>query len=88
MLALLSNFYGVQLKLLNNKKPAATALTMDFALSDADVDDAVAALDRDGRFVRTFRTEALDQNGQVCALIKNEVYLRRTPPEQSGHSAF
>jgi len=70
------------------RKPAATALTLELALSDADVTDAEAALDRDGRFRRTFETHAVDRAGDVCATIETEVDLRVPRREQRGVSAF
>ena len=70
------------------RKPAATALTLSFALTDEDVRDAEAALDAQGRFARTFRTDAVDESGQVCAVIETEVVLRVPRGEQTEVSAF
>ena len=58
------------------RKPAASALTLAFVLSDADVVDAEEALEREGRFARTFRVEAIDREGQICAVVECEVVLR------------
>jgi hypothetical protein len=57
-------------------------------LSEDDVEEAQAALDRDGRFAKTFRTEAIDRDGQVCSVIHAEVYLRRPREEQRDTSGF
>jgi len=70
------------------RKPAATALTLAFALGERDIADAESALDRDGSFVRTFRTEALDTQGRVCAVVETEVYLRLPRGGQREVSAF
>jgi acyl-coenzyme A thioesterase PaaI-like protein len=70
------------------QRPAATALTLDFRLSDADVNEATEQLDREGRFVRSFRTAAVDHNEEVCAEIETEVYLRRPRGDQPEVSAF
>lgn len=70
------------------RKPAATALTLDFRLGDDEVERACASLDRDGRFIETYRTEALDRDFDVCAVIETEVYLRRTRVGESDVSAF
>ena len=70
------------------KKPAATALTLDFTLAGRDVTDALAALAQDGHFVRTFRTEAIDAHGEVCAVIETDVYLRLPRGAQKEVSAF
>lgn len=69
-------------------KPAATDLVLEAALSDEDIERADAELRRSGRFVRRFRTEAVDRLGEVCAVIETEVYLRRPRREQREISAF
>ena len=69
-------------------KPAASDLTLEFLLPDREVDQARAALDRDGRFARAYRTEAVDRDGEVCAVIDTEVYLRRPREGQKETSAF
>ncbi|HKQ61001.1 MAG TPA: DUF4442 domain-containing protein [Candidatus Polarisedimenticolaceae bacterium] len=58
-------------------RPARSALTLDFALSDGDVAAAVAALERDGRFSRTHRVLALDAAGKTCAEADTDVVLER-----------
>jgi len=70
------------------RKPAATALTLQFELSAKDLTDAESALDRDGRFARTFRTEAVDTEGEVCVVVETEVVLRIPRGEQREVSAF
>jgi len=70
------------------RKPAATALTLKFELSQQDLTDAESALDRNGRFARSFRTEAIDTQGHVCAVVETEVYLRMPRGEQREVSAF
>lgn len=70
------------------RKPAATPLTLEFRLTERDVEDAVAGLDGEGRFKRSFRTEAMDDHGDVCAVIDTEVYLRRPRGGQKEVSAF
>jgi acyl-coenzyme A thioesterase PaaI-like protein len=57
-------------------KPGRTALEMEFALSDGDVERARTALDRDGRFTRWHTVEVLDRDREVCASVDTEVYLR------------
>lgn len=69
-------------------KPAKTALTIDFAVSEADVADAVAALEREGRFTRSHRVVARDASGVVCAEAETEVYLRLPRAGQREVSAF
>jgi acyl-coenzyme A thioesterase PaaI-like protein len=70
------------------RRPASSDLTFEFALSEEDIEEAQAALDRDGRFAKIFRTEAIDRGGQVCSVIHTEVYLRRPREEQRDTSGF
>jgi len=69
-------------------KPATTALTLEFALTDEDVESAVTALERDGRFERSFRVEATDPTGVVCARIDALVHLRLPRGDRRGASGF
>jgi acyl-coenzyme A thioesterase PaaI-like protein len=70
------------------RRPAASALTFDFVLSDADIAEAEERLTREGRFSKVHRTEAVDEQGHVCAVVDTEVYLRVPREEQPGASAF
>jgi acyl-coenzyme A thioesterase PaaI-like protein len=70
------------------RRPAASKLTLDFELSEEDFRRARGALERDGRYSATHRTEAVDSNGTSCAIIDIEVYLRFPPGEQTELSAF
>jgi len=69
-------------------RPARTALTFEFALSDASLEQAVAALDREGRFTESHQTEAYDRGGEICAVVDTTVYLRRPKTDQPDLSAF
>lgn len=70
------------------RKPAGTHLTIEFALTDDDVEEARAALDRDGRVVRVHESEAVDTAGDVCAAARCHVYLRRLRHGQKEVSGF
>ncbi len=69
-------------------RPAASALTLSFALSDAEIDEAGAALSSSGRFSRLHRVEAFDAAGALCAAAETEVVLRRPGAGQKEVSAF
>ncbi len=69
-------------------KPAASALTLDFAVGEADVDEVRALLARDGRCRKNFRVTAVDRAGETCAAIETEVYLRRPRAAQREVSGF
>ncbi|ANM30053.1 hypothetical protein ABI59_11435 [Acidobacteria bacterium Mor1] len=70
------------------KKPAASTLTLEFRLSERDLDDARRDLDRHGRHVRTHQVDAVDQDGRICAVLRNEVYMRYPRDHQPTASAF
>ncbi len=57
-------------------QPAASDLTLDFAIPEAHIQEAIAAFEGDGRYRRTYTTPAIDVEGEVCALIETEAYLR------------
>lgn len=70
------------------RRPAATALTFEFAVTEADIREAQARLESEGRFSKMHRTEAVDEHGRVCAVVDTEVYLRLPRAEQPEVSAF
>jgi acyl-coenzyme A thioesterase PaaI-like protein len=70
------------------RRPVSSDLTFEFSLSEEDIEEAQAALDRDGRFAKTFRTEAIDRDGQLCTEVHTEVYLRLPRTEQRDTSGF
>lgn len=57
-------------------KPASTALTLRFELTDDDIETMTRELDRHGRHSRTHEIDAIDTDGSVCARISTEVYVR------------
>lgn len=69
-------------------RPAATALTLEFALTDEDIARAVRQLEHEGRFVRSHSVEAIDRHGDTCAVIETEVYLRLPRADQKEGSTF
>ena len=70
------------------KKPAASALTLDFRLTVEEIDEAAAALGERGRFARFYSTEAIDRAGDVCCSVETEVYLKVPGAGQREVSAF
>jgi acyl-coenzyme A thioesterase PaaI-like protein len=69
-------------------KPADTRLTLEFSLSDEDVARACEALEKDGRYAHVYRTEAVDRDGRVCAIVDNEIHLRKPRTGQKEVHAF
>jgi len=57
-------------------KPGRTSLYFSIKLSDADIETAKSVLDASGKFVHKYPIEIMDKNGQLCAKVINEVYIR------------
>lgn len=57
-------------------KPVETPLTIDFSLSEEEIETAARALEGDGRFARTHRVEAFDAKGALCAEAEIDIVLR------------
>ncbi|HXV76992.1 MAG TPA: DUF4442 domain-containing protein [Candidatus Polarisedimenticolaceae bacterium] len=69
-------------------KPAESALTFEFEVAENEVRQALEALEREGRFARLHTTRAVDEQGQVCAVVELEVYLRRPRDDRREAAAF
>lgn len=57
-------------------KPGHTDLYFKIIISNDDIEEAEIALKTIGKFVKTFPMEILNKQGEICALVNNEVYLR------------
>jgi acyl-coenzyme A thioesterase PaaI-like protein len=69
-------------------KPASSRLTLEFALSDEQIQTAAEELDRTGRFVCSYDVEARNVKGELCAAIQTEAYIRLPRAEQKARSVF
>lgn len=69
-------------------KPGRTNLYFKITLSDQDIEEAEAALNSVGKFVKTFPLEILNSTGEVCASVQNEVYLRNLFKGEEGPVAY
>ena len=69
-------------------KPGRTNLYFKITLSDQDIEEAEAALNSVGKFVKTFPMEILNSKGEVCASVQNEVYLRNLFKGEEGPVAY
>ena len=70
------------------RRPAATALILEFSITEDEIAAAEAALDRDGRYEPLHRVEARDRNGELCAIVETQVHLRLTREVDQQGSAF
>ncbi|HJO26915.1 MAG: DUF4442 domain-containing protein [Planctomycetes bacterium] len=68
--------------------PAATDLLLDFTLTEEEIAEAAAELEERGRFRRRHEILARDRNGQVCARVTMESYIRLPRGSDGGLSAF
>ena len=57
-------------------KPGRSDLYFKIQLTEADIQEAEHALQQVGKFVKSFPIEMIDKNGQLCATVQNEVYIR------------
>ena len=57
-------------------QPAASALTLEFSLSEERIVEAMKAIRNGDRFISSHTTEAVDSGGVVCASIETEFHIR------------
>lgn len=57
-------------------KPARTALLFSIAISEDDLHEAEAGLIERGKFVKTYPVVIRDKQGDTCAIMQNEVYIK------------
>lgn len=57
------------------KRPAMTDLTLDFYISQEDVEAAKYAIEANGKYTKVHEVELKDKNGNVSAVVKLEPYV-------------
>lgn len=57
-------------------KPARSRLELTFELTSVEIEEVAEELASEGRFVRRYSTDAIDREGDLCARIETEVYVR------------
>lgn len=57
-------------------KPGLTTLHFSLHISDEMIEEAEQALKQEGKFVKAYPMELFDEEGELCATVMNEVYLR------------
>ena len=58
------------------RKPSTTDLRYEFRLTEADIEEAIEAVKTEGRFQKWHDIIAVNKQGETCAEIKTQVYLR------------
>ncbi len=57
-------------------KPGRTALFFRISLDESDIREVEAALAQHGKIVKSYPITIVDRNGDTCAIMHNEVYIR------------
>ena len=57
-------------------KPGRTNLYFKIVLTDEDVAEAEVALVEVGKFIKSYKIEIFNKQGELCAIAINEVYVR------------
>ncbi|MEB0260760.1 MULTISPECIES: DUF4442 domain-containing protein [unclassified Mucilaginibacter] len=57
-------------------KPALSSLSFHIILTDADIEQALHALNTTGKYENAFPVEIYNTSNEVCAQLMNEVYIR------------
>lgn len=69
-------------------KPGRTDLFFTVRVTDEMLEDAIRALNTNGKFIRAFPMEIKDKEGQVCATVLNEVYVRSLHGNEKSPVAY
>lgn len=57
-------------------KPGLGNLSFSVQITEAMIAEAEQALSTDGKFVKAYPMELYNNNGELCATVMNEIYLR------------
>lgn len=57
-------------------KPGRGTLYFQIQLTDDAIEEAQQTLDMTGKFIQKFMLDIVDKNGELCAKVMNEVYVR------------
>jgi len=69
-------------------KPGRSTLYFTIIVTDEMLNDAITALNTTGKFVRVYPMEILNKQGEICATVMNEVYVRNLYSGEKGHVAY
>lgn len=73
---------------INYLKPGRTDLYFKINLSEADISEAEQTLITVGKFVKSYPMEIMDTNGEICASVQNEVYIRNLHKGEENSIAY
>lgn len=69
-------------------KPGRSNLYFTISLTDEMIDEAEIALRTVGRFVKAYPMELTNKNGEICATVMNEVYIRNLHQGETATVAY
>ena len=69
-------------------KPGRSDLYFTIYISDEMLNDAITALNTTGKFVKAYPMEILNKDGELCATVNNEVYIRNLHAGEQGRVAY
>lgn len=69
-------------------KPGRSALYFTILITDEMLNDAIEALNTSGKFVKAYPMEIKNRDGEVCATVMNEVYVRNLHSGENGPVAY
>lgn len=69
-------------------KPGRTALYFTINITDEMLNDAITALNTEGKFVMAYPMEVTNVTGELCATISNEVYIRNLHQGEESRIAY
>ncbi len=69
-------------------KPGLTDLYFTILISDEMINEAENSLNETGKFVKSYPMELFNKNGELCATVMNEVYLRTKFPGEKQRVAI
>ncbi|WP_285008312.1 DUF4442 domain-containing protein [Pedobacter faecalis] len=69
-------------------KPGRSNLYFTIKVSDEMLEDAVQALSTQGKFIRAYPIEVCNSEGEICASVINEVYIRNLHQGEISRVAY
>lgn len=69
-------------------KPGRSAIFFTITITDEMLNDAIEALNTHGKFVKAYPMEIKNKDGEVCATVMNEVYVRNLHTGEQGPVAY
>ena len=69
-------------------KPGRSTLFFTILITDEMLNEAIEALNTTGKFIRAYPMEITNKQGEVCATVMNEVYVRNMHHGEQSRVAY